>query len=169
LQHRAADMRSAVEQARALALIAAARVDSPDPSERRRAASAAKAMAALAGEIHFLTSGGVANVNANMAGADFVGLTATLNTFVFKIISRPEIKDPGAQRQEVGISALAEWAMRRFVSRSTAGDWCRTKTWRSSGGRREEAAGAPEQGGGCCGIEPIASAPSNRVLRCSSI
>src|SRR5687768_15603160 len=35
---------------------------------------------ALAGEIQFLTSAGVANINANMAGADFVGLTATLNT-----------------------------------------------------------------------------------------
>src|SRR5204863_9256187 len=34
--------------------------------------------ASLAGEIHFLTSGGVANINANMAGADFVGLTSTL-------------------------------------------------------------------------------------------
>jgi ABC-type nitrate/sulfonate/bicarbonate transport system substrate-binding protein len=42
--------------------------------------------AALAGEIHFLTSGGIANINANMAGADFVGITATLNTFAFKII-----------------------------------------------------------------------------------
>jgi ABC-type nitrate/sulfonate/bicarbonate transport system substrate-binding protein len=63
--------------------------------------------AALAGEIQFLTSGGVANVNANMAGADFVGLTATLNTFVFKIISRPEIKDPAALKgKKVGISRL---------------------------------------------------------------
>jgi len=63
--------------------------------------------AALAGEIHFLTSGGVANVNANMAGADFVGLTATLNTFVFKIISRPEIKEPAALKgKKVGISRL---------------------------------------------------------------
>jgi ABC-type nitrate/sulfonate/bicarbonate transport system substrate-binding protein len=63
--------------------------------------------AALAGEIQFLTSGGVANVNANMAGADFVGLTATLNTFVFKIISRPEIKEPAALKgKKVGISRL---------------------------------------------------------------
>src|SRR5947199_9103561 len=45
--------------------------------------------AALAGEIQFITSGGVANINANMSGGDFVGLTATLNTFVFKIISNP--------------------------------------------------------------------------------
>ena len=63
--------------------------------------------AALAGEIHFMTSGGVANVNANMAGADFVGLTATLNTFVFKIMSCPEIKEPAALKgKKVGISRL---------------------------------------------------------------
>ena len=49
LQHRAADMRIAVEQARALALMAAARVDSTDVVERRRAASAAKAMAGRSG------------------------------------------------------------------------------------------------------------------------
>jgi ABC-type nitrate/sulfonate/bicarbonate transport system substrate-binding protein len=29
--------------------------------------------AALAGEVQFMTSGGIANINANMAGADFVG------------------------------------------------------------------------------------------------
>ena len=49
LQHRAADMRIAVEQARALALMAAARVTSIDTRERRRAASAAKAMAGRSG------------------------------------------------------------------------------------------------------------------------
>ncbi len=49
LQHRAADMRIAVEQARALALMAAARVDSADAGERRRALSAAKAMAGRSG------------------------------------------------------------------------------------------------------------------------
>jgi len=49
LQHRAADMRIAVEQARALALMAAARVDSTDAVECRRAASAAKAMAGRSG------------------------------------------------------------------------------------------------------------------------
>src|SRR5512143_3724684 len=63
--------------------------------------------AALAGEIQFLTSAGVANINANMGGADFVGLTATLNTFVFKIISKPEIKEPSALKgRTVGISRL---------------------------------------------------------------
>ncbi len=63
--------------------------------------------AALAGEIRFLTSGGVANINANMAGADFVGLTATLNTFTFKILSQPEIRELIALRgKRVGISRL---------------------------------------------------------------
>ncbi|HSW21391.1 MAG TPA: acyl-CoA dehydrogenase, partial [Burkholderiaceae bacterium] len=49
LQHRAADMRIAVEQARALALMAAAHVESPDRTLRRRAASAAKAMTGRSG------------------------------------------------------------------------------------------------------------------------
>jgi len=63
--------------------------------------------AALAGEIHFLTSGGVANINANVNGADFVGLTATLNTFVFKVIASPEIKKPEQLKgKKVGISRL---------------------------------------------------------------
>jgi ABC-type nitrate/sulfonate/bicarbonate transport system substrate-binding protein len=63
--------------------------------------------AALAGEIQFLTSAGVANINANMSGGDFVGLTATLNTFVFKILSSPEIKEPAALKgRKVGISRL---------------------------------------------------------------
>ena len=50
--------------------------------------------AALAGEIQFMTSGGVANINANMAGADFVGITSTINTLVYKIIGQPSIKEP---------------------------------------------------------------------------
>ena len=50
--------------------------------------------AALAGELQFITSGGVANINANVSGGDFIGLTATLNTFVFKIMSNPELKKP---------------------------------------------------------------------------
>lgn len=62
---------------------------------------------ALAGEIQFLTSAGVANINANLAGGDFVGLTATLNTFIFKIVSKPEIKEPKALKgRKVGISRL---------------------------------------------------------------
>jgi NitT/TauT family transport system substrate-binding protein len=49
----------------------------------------------------------VANINANATGADFVGLTATLNTFVFKIISSPEIKKPEQLKgKKVGISRL---------------------------------------------------------------
>ncbi len=63
--------------------------------------------AALAGEIQFLTSGGVANINANVMGADFTGLTATLNTFVFKILAHPELKKPEDLRgKKVGISRL---------------------------------------------------------------
>lgn len=45
LQHRVADMRIAVEQTRALALMAAAHVNGSDRALRRRAVSAAKAMA----------------------------------------------------------------------------------------------------------------------------
>src|SRR5215467_3033350 len=63
--------------------------------------------AALAGEVRFITSGVVANINANMSGGDFVGLTATLNTFVFKIIANPEIKKPeNLKGKKVGISRL---------------------------------------------------------------
>ena len=63
--------------------------------------------AALAGEIQFLTSGGVGNINANATGADFVGLTATLNTFVFKILGAPEIKRPEQLKgKKVAISRL---------------------------------------------------------------
>ena len=63
--------------------------------------------AALAGELHFITSGGVANINANVTGADFTGLTATLNTFVFKIIASPELKKPeDLKGKKVGISRL---------------------------------------------------------------
>jgi NitT/TauT family transport system substrate-binding protein len=63
--------------------------------------------AALAGEIHFLTSGGIANINANMAGADFVGITATLNTFAFKIIGQPGLREPkNLKGKKIGISRL---------------------------------------------------------------
>jgi hypothetical protein len=37
----------------------------------------------LAGELQFMTSGGVANINANMA-VGFVGVTWTINTLVTK-------------------------------------------------------------------------------------
>ena len=63
--------------------------------------------AALAGELQFITSGGVANINANVTGADFTGLTATLNTFVFKIIAHPELKKPeDLKGKKIGISRL---------------------------------------------------------------
>lgn len=63
--------------------------------------------AALAGEVQFITSGGVANINANVNGADFVGLTATLNTFVFKVLANPELKKPEQLKgKKVGISRL---------------------------------------------------------------
>jgi ABC-type nitrate/sulfonate/bicarbonate transport system substrate-binding protein len=63
--------------------------------------------AALAGEIQFFTSGGVANINANATGADFVGLTATLNTFVFKILATPDIKKPeNLKGKKVAISRI---------------------------------------------------------------
>ena len=77
--------------------------------------------AALAGEIQFITSGGVANINANVTGADFVGLTATLSTFVFKIISSPELKKPEQLRgKKVGISRLggaSDFSMRYALTR----------------------------------------------------
>src|SRR4030095_6053117 len=63
--------------------------------------------AALAGDIQFITSGGVANITASVSGADFVGLTATLSTFVFKIIASPELKKLEQLRgKKVGISRL---------------------------------------------------------------
>ena len=62
---------------------------------------------ALAGELHFITSGGVANINANMAGADFVGLTSTINTLVYKILGQPSIKEPGQLKgKKIAISRL---------------------------------------------------------------
>jgi ABC-type nitrate/sulfonate/bicarbonate transport system substrate-binding protein len=62
---------------------------------------------ALAGEIHFLTSGGIANINANIAGADFVGITATLNTFAFKIVGQPGLREPKSLKgKKIGISRL---------------------------------------------------------------
>ncbi len=49
LQHRAADMAIAIEQARSTALLAAAKIDDDDRRERRRAVSAAKVMAGQSG------------------------------------------------------------------------------------------------------------------------
>jgi alkylation response protein AidB-like acyl-CoA dehydrogenase len=49
LQHQVADMQTAIEQARSMALLAAAKADHPDRVERRKALSAAKAMIGRAG------------------------------------------------------------------------------------------------------------------------
>jgi alkylation response protein AidB-like acyl-CoA dehydrogenase len=49
LQHRAADMAIAIEQARSTALLAAAKIDEPDRRKRRRAISAAKFMTGQSG------------------------------------------------------------------------------------------------------------------------
>jgi len=49
LQHRVADVLIAIEQARSVALLAAAKVDDPDPRERRKAIAAAKAMSGRCG------------------------------------------------------------------------------------------------------------------------
>ncbi len=51
LQHRIADMAIAVEQARSMALLATARIDDPDRTERRRAVSAAKVMIGRSGRL----------------------------------------------------------------------------------------------------------------------
>src|ERR1041385_5476589 len=78
--------------------------------------------AALAGEIHFLTSGGVANINANMGGADFVGLTSTLNTFTFKIVSQPDLRDIAQLKgKRIGISRLG--GASDFSIRYALGRW----------------------------------------------
>ena len=62
---------------------------------------------ALAGELQFMTSGGVANINANMAGADFVGATSTINTLVYKILGQPSIKEPGQLKgKKIAISRI---------------------------------------------------------------
>lgn len=78
--------------------------------------------AALAGEIQFITSGGVANINANVTGADFTGLTATLNTFVFKVFAHPDIKRPeNLKGKKVGISRLG--GASDFSIRYALGHW----------------------------------------------
>ena len=42
-----------------------------------------------------------------MAGADFVGLTATLNTFIFKVLSQLELKEINALKgKKVGITRI---------------------------------------------------------------
>src|ERR671914_1986694 len=74
--------------------------------------------AALAGEIQFMTSGGVANIKANMSGGDFVGVTSTISTFVFKIIGQPGIREPSQLKgKKVAISRLAVPAIFRCAMR----------------------------------------------------
>lgn len=77
--------------------------------------------AALAGEIQFMSSGGVANINANMSGGDFVGVTSTVSTFVFKIIVQPGIKDPSQLKgKRVAISRLggaSDYSLRYALDR----------------------------------------------------
>jgi alkylation response protein AidB-like acyl-CoA dehydrogenase len=51
LQHRIADMAIALEQARSMALLAAAKIDDPNPVERRQAISAAKVMIGRCGRL----------------------------------------------------------------------------------------------------------------------
>jgi alkylation response protein AidB-like acyl-CoA dehydrogenase len=51
LQHRIADMAIALEQARSMALLAAAKIDDPNRTERRRAISAAKVMIGRCGRL----------------------------------------------------------------------------------------------------------------------
>lgn len=88
--------------------------------------------AALAGEIQFMSSGGVANINANMSGGDFVGITSTISTFVFKIIGQPGIKEPSQLKgKRVAISRLGGASDFPCAMRSIAGVWCRRKTSRS--------------------------------------
>ena len=97
--------------------------------------------AALAGEIQFMTSGGVANINANMSGGDFVGLTSTISTFVFKIIGQPGIKEPSHLKGRK--SSYLDWAAPAIspcATRSATGAWCRKRMWRlfKSAARRRE-------------------------------
>ena len=75
--------------------------------------------AALAGEIRFMTSGGVANINANMSGGDFVGITSMISTFVFKIIGQPGIKEPSQLKgKKVATSRLGALKPHDFIDPS---------------------------------------------------
>jgi ABC-type nitrate/sulfonate/bicarbonate transport system substrate-binding protein len=96
--------------------------------------------AALAGEIRFITSAGVANINASMSGADFVGLTATLNTFVFKIIANPELKKPEQLKGKKGRHFPAR-RRQRFSIRYALTRWSCSRQRRRDyqvGGEQEE-------------------------------
>jgi hypothetical protein len=88
--------------------------------------------AALAGEIQFMTSGGVANINGNISGGDFVGITSTISTFVFEIIGQPGIKEPSHSSRVKGWRYL-DWAVPATfpcATHLTVGVWYQTKMWR---------------------------------------
>jgi len=79
LQHRMADMFIHLEQARSMAMLAAARVDSPDAAERRRIVSAAKARvgqaATFVGQQAVQLHGGMGVTNELPAAHHFKRLT----------------------------------------------------------------------------------------------
>ena len=76
----------------------------------------------LAGELQFMTSGGVANINANMAGADFVGVPSTINTLVYKILGLPSVKEPGHLKgKKIAISRIG--GMSDFSARFGLDRW----------------------------------------------
>ena len=117
--------------------------------------------AALAGEIQFITSAGVANINANVTGADFIGLTATLNTFVFKIFASPEIKKPEMLKGKKGRHFPSRRRQRFFYSlcAKLLGSGPRQRRCHYPGGRRAGvASGATKQSRGRGVLsEPFAS------------
>ena len=54
---------------------------------------------------HILSSpGGIADINANIAGADFVGVTLTINTLVDKILGLPSGKEPDRLKKRKSLS-----------------------------------------------------------------
>jgi alkylation response protein AidB-like acyl-CoA dehydrogenase len=80
LQHRMVDMLIQAEQAKSMACLAAVKVDSPDPLERRRAVSAAKELMGRAGRFvgqqAIQLHGGMGMTNELAAGHYFKRLTA---------------------------------------------------------------------------------------------
>ncbi len=108
--------------------------------------------AALAGEIQFITSAGVANINANVSGGDFVGLTATLNTFVFKILAQSGNQKARDVKGKEGRHFPAGRRQRFFhpLCADALGPGSRQRRGDYSGGRRAgRVSGAAKQSGGC--------------------
>ena len=85
LQHRAADMLVALEQARSMAMYAAMMAENPDPAVRRPAIAAAKALvnrsAELIGKEAIQLHGGIAMTMEYKAGHYFKRLTMLINQF----------------------------------------------------------------------------------------